>query len=256
MRLKVGTWNIRAGLGASGVLPDTRTGNLDSIAQRIAAAGLQVVLLQEVDRWVARSRRVHQSRYLAKALTGLTGGRWHYLFAPAIRYQGGSYGNAVISSYPLLRYLTLRLRVPGGQAEDRVFLLAVLALPDGECCFLGCFHLSAAQAWMRLREVSKIKEALGRLFPTPPLIIGGDLNEQRNGAVYRLLVDRPCPLVELGPVAGTSYRSGLSTSGARIDFLFGSRVVPINAGITEADTCSDHDLVWAECELKPGLWGK
>lgn len=248
MRLRVGTWNIKSGRGAEGHLdPADKTKYLDRIVQTILWKGLDLVVLQEVDVWTRRGGWVHQPRYLAGKLTELSGQRWSFLFAKAFSFGMWAYGNAIISSFPLQQVLRLSLKAHGQVMEPRVFLFARVLPPRHNPVGIGCFHLSLRES-VRLQEVAKIKSALSDPFPLHPFLLGGDLNDRREGAVYQKMAGDGFLLEDLGPSEGDSF--GSAGYRARIDFLFGHKVAAVTSGIIEAGGTSDHHLVWTECDIQ------
>jgi endonuclease/exonuclease/phosphatase family metal-dependent hydrolase len=88
-RLKVMTWNIHHAEGA-----DKRI-DLERVAAIIKRENPDIVALQEVDVGVPRSGGVDQLQELSR-LTGMPG--W---FGKAIMLDGGAYGNAMLSRFPL-----------------------------------------------------------------------------------------------------------------------------------------------------------
>lgn len=247
--LRVGTWNIKGGRGARGLpVLFRRTKYLDRIAEIIKSLELKVVALQEVDVRTLRCGFLHQPGYLVERLSRLTGDDWTYLFAKTLTVQGGAYGNAIISAFPLDEVVRVPLDVPGQRVEKRLFLFARLLIPGGPPCGIGCFHLSVEGDGLRLQQVKRIKAALSELSPPPPLILGGDLNGGRSSAAYQEMLAGAFPLCDLGPSSGYSFtdRSGYR---ARIDFLYGKGALPLASGIVDSGGVSDHDLVWVECEV-------
>ncbi|MCA9160258.1 MAG: endonuclease/exonuclease/phosphatase family protein, partial [Planctomycetales bacterium] len=89
LRVTVLSYNIHHAEGVDGRL------DLDRIAAVIRRSQADLVSLQEVDQCVTRSERVDQPRELAKRL-GM-----HVVFGANIDLQGGEYGNAVLSRYPI-----------------------------------------------------------------------------------------------------------------------------------------------------------
>jgi endonuclease/exonuclease/phosphatase family metal-dependent hydrolase len=247
LKLRIGTWNIKGGRGAKGFPVMLNKKHLNKIAEVICLAGLQVVALQEVDLRSLRSMFVHQPLYLAGKLEKLTGRKWFYLFAPAIRLLGGYYGNAILAAYPLQEVLKLSLEIPGQRVEKRVFLFAHLLSENRAPVGIGSFHLSVKNEYQRLQEIKKIKAALRKLFPPVPLILGGDLNGRRGSAAFQEMLTGVFPLEELGPGKGDSFTA--PTYRARIDFLFGKGVTSLASGIVDTGETSDHHLVWVECEI-------
>ena len=95
--LRVLTYNIHHGEGTDGKF------DLDRIAKLISAQEPDLVALQEIDVKTARASGVDQAAKLAK-LTGM-----HYAFGRFMKYDGGEYGQMVLSKHPILRQLNLRL---------------------------------------------------------------------------------------------------------------------------------------------------
>ena len=89
-RLRVMTYNIHVGVGMDKKL------DLPRIAGVINAQHPDLVGLQEVDRGVARTQRIDEIAEIAK----LT--RMDYAFAFNLRYQGGQYGVAILSRFPIM----------------------------------------------------------------------------------------------------------------------------------------------------------
>ena len=88
-RLRVLTYNIHHGEGTDRKL------DLERIAKVIESAQPDIVALQEVDKTVKRSQSVDQPAELAR-LTNMQA-----VFGSNISLQGGEYGNAVLSRYPI-----------------------------------------------------------------------------------------------------------------------------------------------------------
>src|SRR6202171_1280629 len=87
--LRVMTYNIHVGVGIDKKL------DLARIAGVINAQHPDLVGLQEVDRGVTRTQRIDEIAELAK----LT--RMDYAFAFNLRYQGGQYGVAILTRFPI-----------------------------------------------------------------------------------------------------------------------------------------------------------
>lgn len=172
LRLRVLSYNIHHGEGIDGKL------DLERIARTIRSAEPDLVSLQEVDRGVARSNRVDQPAELAK----LT--KMHVAFEANIRYQGGDYGNAVLSRFPIRRHTNHALpRFDDG--EQRGVLEVELDLPDGERLLFLSTHLDhRAGDRERLASAGAINELIVRREGRPALL-AGDLNDLPDSAVLR-----------------------------------------------------------------------
>ena len=113
--MRVLAYNVKHGRGNDGKVDLGRT------ARVIRRLNPDVVALQEIDKNADRSGKIDEARELAK-LTGLQ----HHAFGRFFDFQGGEYGMAIISRYPLSEAKNLRL--PDG-AEPRTSLIATVDAP-------------------------------------------------------------------------------------------------------------------------------
>ena len=164
IRLRVLTYNIHHGEGVDGRL------DLARIARVISAAEPDIVALQEVDRLVQRTDSCDQPAELAR----LT--KMHVAFGPNIDLQGGQYGNAVLSRFPIRSHRNHKLpRFDDG--EQRGVLEVELELPGGHppLLFLAT-HLDHRRDD---RERMAGAQAINGLVATDtgrPALLAGDLN--------------------------------------------------------------------------------
>src|SRR6188768_3816553 len=87
--LAVMTYNIHHAEGM-----DKRL-DVERIARVIRDAKPDLVALQELDAGANRTNRVEQAKELARLL------KMHYVFGPAMEFDGGKYGDAVLSRYKI-----------------------------------------------------------------------------------------------------------------------------------------------------------
>ena len=80
--------------------------NLARLADMIVKSGADVVALQEVDRGATRSNGVDMAERLAD-MSGLV----HHYFIKIRDFQGGEYGTAILSRYPIVESRTLNFPV-------------------------------------------------------------------------------------------------------------------------------------------------
>ncbi len=171
VRLTVMSYNIHVGVGMDKKL------DLKRIADVIKLHGCDLVGLQEVDRGVERTGRVDEIKELAR-LTGMD-----YAFAHNLDYQGGQYGVAILSRYPILaidhrRYANTRER------ERRGFIRVEVEVKGRRLNFVTT-HLDYQYADGRLFETRQMLDALRDV--RGPLIVTGDFNEEPPGKVYELM---------------------------------------------------------------------
>jgi endonuclease/exonuclease/phosphatase family metal-dependent hydrolase len=165
LRVRVLTYNIHHGEGVDRVL------DLGRIARVIQEVGPDLVALQEVDRRAARTGSVDQPAELAR-LTGLD-----VVFGPNIPLQGGDYGNAVLSRWPIVRAVNHPL--PNVDAGEQRVLLEVHRSAPG---YAGPFVLWATHLDHRQTDAERVASAevitrLSSAQPGVPMLLAGDLND-------------------------------------------------------------------------------
>ncbi|MEW4565796.1 endonuclease/exonuclease/phosphatase family protein [Bremerella sp. JC770] len=177
--IRVLSYNIHYGKGRDGKL------DLKRIAKIIQASKADIVLLQEVDSKTKRSLGIDQPRKLSQ-LTGM-----HFVFGPNIQYDGGEYGNAILTRYPIISSDNYRLPnlVP---RESRGVLSARLQLPEAmstaTCRVLTTHWDHGKDEQNRLASA----DALQRLSSnwSEPVLLGGDLNATPDSEAIRKLSEQ------------------------------------------------------------------
>ncbi len=170
--LRILTYNIHAGKDATGI------DNLERVASIIKEAKADVVLLQEVDRNTTRSGNVDQLAVLTR-LTGM-----HGQFGKSLDYQGGEYGIAILSRWPMAAHEIVPLHVEppqaraGGSHEPRIALIVTTGRFR-----IANTHLDASRedTW-RMQEIPQVLAALRGA------IAGGDFNSTPDSAVHQQVV--------------------------------------------------------------------
>ncbi|MFM7183436.1 MAG: endonuclease/exonuclease/phosphatase family protein [Planctomycetota bacterium] len=157
--LRILSYNIHHGRGTDGVV------DLERIATVIRGCDADVALLQEVDDQTVRTGHVDQPAELAR-LTGL-----HVEFGRQIDYQGGRYGQAILSRTPLLAPQVHVL--PGDpDRETRIAFSARTTAAGRELVVVGT-HLHHLDPAARLEQARAI---VALDLGTGPAVLGGDLN--------------------------------------------------------------------------------
>ncbi len=220
---RIMTYNIRHGEGLDGRLDPAR------IAALIRREQADLVAMQEVDR---RTDRVGGRDELAElgAATGLDG-----IFCQSIAYRNGSYGNAILSRFPIRAQAHCAL--PG--RERRSVLAADLALPAGGILRFVTTHLDL-DAESR-RESVPVLQAFLKDLPPLPTILGGDFNDPPGSAVIHAFARGGWNLASGDRFSPTYPAQAPET---RIDYLL-SRDLPPNmsleqAQVVEEPLASDH----------------
>jgi len=143
--------------------------DVEAIAKVILAEKPDLVALQEIDVNTERSGKgVNQARLLGE-LTGMK-----YYFSKAIDHQGGAYGVAVLSRFPIIDSINYRLPIyPDKPEEFRTIAVVKVLLPSGQNMLFASTHLGLKEP-NRLLQAEKIIEHFGK--NDLPMVLGGDFN--------------------------------------------------------------------------------
>ncbi len=227
-------YNIHAGKG-----PD-REDNLHRVADIILEHQADLILLQEVDRGTERSGDVDQLAVLSQ-LTG-----FHGVFGRTLYYQGGEYGIAVLSRWPVAADTLIPLPVEppqrraSGAYEPRGILHVLIDAPIGTVHLLNT-HLDASpDDHFRRQEVDTLKRLMDRLATSGTVLAGGDLNATPESAV----VDRITAGEWRDAWEGCGQGGGLTYPARdpvkRIDYLILPRTLQCDSAKVISSDASDH----------------
>ena len=155
--------------------------DIDAILKTIQAQNPDIVALQEIDANTTRSGKGNQAAVIAEKL-GM-----NVFFGKAINYDGGEYGVAVLSKYPISEEKVHQLpTAPGTNGEPRVLATVRIALPDGTFIRFGSTHLDAQKAdTNRLLQMEEIANIASE--ENLPMIVAGDFNAPPNTEVIDIL---------------------------------------------------------------------
>lgn len=179
MKLRLMTYNIHKAIG--GV---DRRYRPQRVVETLARYEPDLVLLQEVDDGVPRSRRHCQIDLLGDALE-----LPHRAFQPNVKLRQGVYGNAILSRFPLSDVTNIDLTVP---LKKRRRALVIHATVRGEGhshrLLIANLHLGLAgfERTVQLRKLLQSKILLGAHHETP-VIVAGDFNDMYGRSGKRLL---------------------------------------------------------------------
>lgn len=234
--LRVLCYNIHHGEGLDGKL------DLERIARVILDAKADIVGLQEVDRGVERTQRRDLPAELAK-LTGMT-----VQFDRNIPHQGGEYGNAVLTRFPIRRARNTHLTMIG-QGEQRGVQQVVLDVDGREVLFMNT-HLDArrdsAERERSAVELVQLVAAAGAM----PVILVGDFNAVPDSpaiATVRAALTDVWSVVGNGP----GHTVPVKNATRRIDYVWitPATITPVSMSVPYSEA-SDHLPILAELRLK------
>jgi endonuclease/exonuclease/phosphatase family metal-dependent hydrolase len=181
--LRVLQFNIRAGRSDSGAV------DLAEIAAEIEAVHPDLVSLNEVDTDTSRTRADEPA-----VLAGATG--FHVVYGPNLVYDGGPFGNAVLSRYPVLDSRNLRL--PGRLGLEPRGLLTVVVRVDGRRVWFSSTHLSDGNDGRPSRTLQALAMLQAVHRESGPVIVAGDLNSVPTDLPVRILRQRLLDAQEQG----------------------------------------------------------
>lgn len=236
LRLRVLSYNIHHGAGVDSKL------DLQRIADVILSVEPDVVALQEVDRNVKRSGDVDQPAELAR-LTDM-----HVYFGANIDLQGGHYGNAILSRFPITRHENHRL--PNlNDGEQRGVIEAEISLPkSNQPLLMLATHLDhRPDERERLASAKFINERLASQ-PRLPALLAGDMNARPDSETLRQFQTKWTRANET-PMA--TYPVNPPT--IQIDYILNSpanRWKIIECKVLDEAVASDHRAIFAVLELQ------
>lgn len=239
--LRVMTYNIHHGEGVDGKV------DIERIAKLIRDAKADIVALQEVDRGVERTKKIDIMTMLAD-MTGLT-----YAFGKNIDYQGGDYGNGILTRFPIIEERNLHYKMIR-EGEQRGLLQLVLDVRGQEIVVMNT-HIDYRQDDSeRVLNVGELREAAKRYGPRT-VIVCGDFNDLPASRTISLMREAFVDTWEaVGQGEGFTYPT--ATPEKRIDYIFvskptssGSSVVrPVSAQVLRSEA-SDHLPVLVEFRI-------
>jgi len=234
-QIRVMSYNIHVGVGMDKKL------DLPRIAAVINGQRADLVGLQEVDRGVERTGRIDEIAELAK-LTHMD-----YAFAFNLKYQGGQYGVAILSRYPI-RSTDHRLYLNTREAERRGFIRAEVNI-DGRVVNFATTHLDYQYEDGRVFEAEQLLAGLKDV--KGPLIVVGDFNDVPTGGAYKLMNEQFADAwIESGASdQGLSYPA--DKPAKRIDYILSRRTDRIRTkkAWIVSTLASDHIPVVADLEI-------
>ena len=203
--LRVMTYNI---YGARATSP-ANAADLDALAEVIRRQDPDFVTLNEVDVFTNRTGKdVHQARDLAEKL----GMEWH--FSKAIDRDGGEYGDAVLSKYPILEKRSYRLPCAAEQPGEDRSLCVIRVQIDGKDLYVASTHLDHlsgdASRLVQATEIRRIRDT----ELEGDLILCGDLNAIPSSNVIATMTSF---LTNTGPIDQYTFPS--DDPSRKIDYI-------------------------------------
>lgn len=173
--LRVLTYNIHHGEGTDKVF------DYDRLAGVIKRLEPDIVALQEVDWGTERASGADQAKLLARLC------RMHYTFGQAMPYQGGQYGEAILSRFPIEK--TVVHPLPYQLDLEPRMALEVVIDPVG----IGAISFVSTHLCNESNEVRTLQtRRLAQLFPSEkgnPVMLAGDFNARPGSEPMNILLN-------------------------------------------------------------------
>lgn len=224
--LNIGSYNI-----ANGREVDHQ---MIMLAKDIVDKKLDIVGLEEVDQNCTRSGSIDTMKILSE-LTGYK----YYAFFKAINLQGGEYGSAILSKYPIIE--SKRIELETGNKEDRVLGRSAIDV-NGTTINFFVTHLSYESDSLRANQFLFVNEIMKK---HDKCILVGDFNIS-SLSEYRVLDNM-----------------GVVNSEESFVYTFPSKKTCIDNIVYSLDDFtfqkpgylpnehSDHNMIYATCEMRP-----
>ncbi|HLL23965.1 MAG TPA: endonuclease/exonuclease/phosphatase family protein [Kofleriaceae bacterium] len=242
MRLRVLSYNIHKCIG--GV---DRKYEPSRVVDVIRKLDVDILMLQEVDSGVTRSRKDQQCDMLGEEL-GLPHRTWY----PNVDVRGGGqYGNAILSRYPIIESSNIDLTIKWKKRRSALHSVLRVRHDDVDrTVHVFNMHLGLARFERRI-QLQKFLDChpFAGLHHDTPIVVGGDLNDVYGGlsellapSGFRGMERRPLTFPAWGPVRALD---AIFVRGD-LDFLRLSR-----CDTDLARKASDHRPLVAEVRLRP-----
>jgi endonuclease/exonuclease/phosphatase family metal-dependent hydrolase len=237
--IRVLCYNIHYGQGNDGVY------DIQRLADVIKQHKPDLVAVQEVDVGVERSSRIHEAQLLGE-LTGMS-----VRYGPTQHYQGGLFGNAILSRLPIVEVVIHPLPYTESTPERVTYPRGAIALtvrgPNEKLIRFVSTHFQHNVPEDRVAEAA----AINQLFAGDdvPTILAGDMNAKPGSDPIRTLLEKWTSTVGDSPLP--TAPSAKPTS--RIDYIFyrpQAAFELIEARVVDEPMASDHCPVFAALKLR------
>lgn len=156
-----------------------RDNDLDVVARAVLKADPDIAALQELDYRTKRAAKLDVTAEIAKRTEMVS------IFAKAVDWDSGEYGQALLSKYTFLK--TGKVDLPTHQGnEPRIAIESLIILPAGDTIRLVGTHLDHQKdSAERLEQAEEINRRF--LQDNIPTILAGDINDIPGSKTVKIL---------------------------------------------------------------------
>jgi len=249
MQIRVLSYNMHRAIGVD------RRFKPERIAKVLTHHQADIVLLQEVDVGVPRSRNLDLAKEMAEAA-----GYPHHVTGLNVRLSQGKYGNATLSKFPIIKSRNIDLTIGPRKARGCLHSTIRVSNSIDFDSQVEIFNLHLGLSTQeRVRQIGVLihSEEFNTMSPETPCLVGGDLNDWRTllAPIFTDILNFQCATNRSGGYHDPylTYPSFSPTGGLDKIFYRGSMELLKRRrcwmGITRL--ASDHLPVIAEFELHP-----
>ena len=238
--LRILCYNIHYGQGMDGKY------DVERLAKVIERTKPDLVALQEVDVGVKRSGRVHEAQRLAQ-LTGMA-----VRFGPTQHYEGGLFGNAVLTRLPILDVMIQPLPYTESTSKlvtyPRGAIVVTVRGPGDKPLKFISTHFQHNLPEDRVAEAKAINKHFAN-NDNIPTILAGDMNAKPDSEPIKILLKQWTNAID----KDTAPTAPSTKPRSRIDYIFyrtASRFEMVKSEVIAEPMASDHCPVLAILKLK------
>jgi endonuclease/exonuclease/phosphatase family metal-dependent hydrolase len=236
--LRIGSFNIKNGTDVQH--------NMKKLADEIVALDLDIVGLQEVDRFAKRSQYLDTMERLSE----LTGYEYYYYSKainitgdPAAYGQEGEYGTGILSKYPIVFEETTE--ISSANYEQRVLGSAVIEIDEGIHINFFNTHLTYDTLEIREQQMQEINAIMGN---STYCILTGDFNVE-SIEEFEKFNNLTGASNKENPLESYWYwKQDPWPTGCIDNVLYSKEFTLKDCGVSKKKL-SDHYLLWAELEI-------
>ena len=169
MKLRILSYNIHRAIGVDRLFRPER------IAEIISHHDADIVLLQEVDVGVPRSKRINLAETLAQ-LTGFS----HCAVGLNVQLSKGMYGNATLSRYPIIKEKNIDLTIDNKKSRGCLYTQFSFPSRKRKAKNLSIFNVHLGLSFKeRPRQLGRLVHSpeFSNLDVSAPCVIAGDFND-------------------------------------------------------------------------------
>ncbi len=216
------------------------------VAEVIKAMKPDLVALQEVDVGVKRSDRMHEAQMLGK-MTGMA-----VRMGPTQHYEGGLFGNAVLTKLPILDVAIHPLPYTESTPQRTTYPRGAIAVtvkgPNNKPLRFISTHFQHNVPEDRLEEAKAINNLFAKKGENTPTILAGDMNARPDEPPIKELLKR---WIHAAKDPSTPTAPSVKPR-SRIDYIFHrpkNRFKVLEERVIAEEMASDHRPVFAVLEL-------